>query len=81
MRAGQHGRCELGGYDELVAGDRCDLFDESESAVAAHENGEWEQLLLQNLADIERTRDLAVLAGRYVAKSDFKMKSFTPLDL
>lgn len=68
----------VGVYDELVGGDHCDPFDESESAVAAHETGEWEQLLLHNLADIEWTREFAVLAGRYVAKSDFKMKSLTP---
>ncbi|WP_440765099.1 hypothetical protein [Natronorubrum sp. DTA7] len=69
-----------GVYDELVGGEHCDPFAESESAVTAHENEAWEQLLLHNLADIERTRELAVLAGRYVAKSDFKMKSLTPPD-
>jgi len=70
-----------GVYDELIGEEHCDPFADSESAVAAHEDGEWEQLLLHNLADIERTRELAVLAGRYVAKSDFKMKSLTPPDV
>lgn len=50
-------------YDELIGGDHCDPFDESPSAVAVHEDEEWERLLLHNLADVERTRELAILQG------------------
>lgn len=71
----------VGVYDELISGDHCDPFDGSASAVAAHEDEEWERLLLHNLADIERTRELAVLAGQYVSKSDFRMKNLTPPDV
>lgn len=71
----------VGVYDELVEGDHCDPFTDSGSAVTAHENGEWKPLLLHNLADIERTRELATLAGRYVPKSDFKMKNLSPPDV
>jgi len=70
----------VGVYDELVGGPDCDPFADSEQAVAAFEDGEWTDLLLHNLADIERTRELALLAGRYVAKSDFKMKNLAPPD-
>ena len=41
---------------------------------------EWLPLLKHNLADIQRTRELADLAGRFVAKSDFKMKNLAPPD-
>lgn len=67
-------------YDELIGNDDCDPFDDSSSAVAAFNNGDWINLLLHNLADIQRTRELAVLAGRYVAKSDFNMKNLSPPD-
>jgi uncharacterized protein YprB with RNaseH-like and TPR domain len=70
----------VGVYDALVGGEDCDPFDDSERAVAAHEDEEWVDLLRHNLADIERTRTLALLAGRYVAKSDFKMKNLSPPD-
>ncbi|ELZ98078.1 hypothetical protein C440_02483 [Haloferax mucosum ATCC BAA-1512] len=70
----------VGVYDTLIGGDDCDPFDDSASAVDSHENGEWVPLLLHNLADIERTRELAVLAGRYVPKSDFRMKNLSPPD-
>jgi hypothetical protein len=70
----------VGVYDALIGNNDCDPFDDSGSAVAAHEDGEWTDLLLHNLADIERTRELAVLAGRYVPKSDFKMKNLAPPD-
>lgn len=71
----------VGVYEALIDGEDCDPFDESASAVAAHEAGEWTPLLLHNLADIERTRELARLAGRYVPKSDFKMKNLSPPDV
>lgn len=70
----------VGVYNELIGQDTCDPFDDSESAVAAFENGEWEPLLYHNLADIQRTRELAVLAGVYVPQSDFRMKNLAPPD-
>lgn len=71
----------VGVYEALIDGEDCDPFDDSASAVATHEAGEWTPLLLHNLADIERTRELARLAGRYVPKSDFKMKNLSPPDM
>ena len=41
-------------------------------------NGDWLPLLKHNLADIQRTRELADLAGRFVARSDFNMKNLEP---
>lgn len=70
-----------GVYDELIGGDHCDPFADSERAVTAHEAGEWVPLLLHNLADVERTRELALLAGRYVSRSDFRMKALGPPDV
>jgi len=67
-------------YDELIGRDTCDPFDDSGSAVTAFENGNWEPLLYHNLADIQRTRELADLAGRYVPQSDFQMKNLSPPD-
>lgn len=67
-----------GVYDRLIGDEHCDPFDESGAAVTAWRAGEWVPLLEHNLADIERTRELAVLAGRYVPKSDFSMKNLTP---
>ena len=65
-------------YDDLIGDEDCDPFTDSERAVAAFDEGNWTDLLLHNLADIHRTRELAVLAGRYIPKSDFKMKNLTP---
>lgn len=70
----------VGVYDALIGKDDCDPFDDSASAVQTHRDGDWVPLLLHNLADIERTRELAVLAGRYVPKSDFRMKNLSPPD-
>jgi len=70
----------VGVYDELIGGEAGDPFDDSASAVATHENGDWVPLLRHNLADIERTRELAVLAGQYIPKSDFQMKNLSPPD-
>jgi hypothetical protein len=68
----------VGVYDALISKDSCDPFVDSGSAVAAFNRGDWLPLLLHNLADIERTQKLALLAGRYIPKSDFQMKSLTP---
>jgi len=67
-----------GVYDELIGTPSCDPFDDSGSAVDAFENAEWEPLLLHNLADIQRTLELALLAERYVPRSDFQMKNLSP---
>lgn len=68
----------VGVYNRLIGGGSCDPFAESESAVDAWQEGEWLALLKHNLADIERTRELAVLASEYVPKSDFSMKNLAP---
>jgi hypothetical protein len=68
----------VGVYDQLIGKDSFDPFEDSGSAVDTFESGEWEQLLLHNLADIQRTRELAVLASAYVPQSDFQMKSLAP---
>ena len=65
-------------YDELIGKESCDPFEDSGAAVAAFNNRDWEDLLLHNLADIQRTRELAVLAGDYVPQSDFGMKNLSP---
>lgn len=70
-----------GVYEALVGDDHCDPFEDSEQAVTAHEDGDWTSLLLHNLADIKRTRELAMLAGRYVPKTDFQMKNLAPPDV
>jgi uncharacterized protein YprB with RNaseH-like and TPR domain len=68
----------VGVYDQLIGHDTCDPFDDSAEAVTAFEEGNWESLLLHNLADIQRTREIALLAREYVAQSDFRMKNLTP---
>lgn len=68
----------VGVYDTLLTDETCDPFEDSEEAVAAFEHAEWLPLLKHNLADIQRTRELARLAGRFVPKSDFSMKNLQP---
>jgi len=68
----------VGVYDRLIGGETSDPFEDSEAAVTAFNNGDWEALLRHNLADIHRTREIAVLAGEYVPKSDFRMKNLAP---
>ncbi|SDJ62429.1 3'-5' exonuclease family protein [Natronorubrum texcoconense] len=70
-----------GVYEVLIGNDYCDPFADSGAAVDAFKNEDWVPLLLHNLADIQRTRELAVLAGRYIPKSDFKMKNLEPPNL
>ncbi|MFB6361886.1 MAG: hypothetical protein ABEH59_11270 [Halobacteriales archaeon] len=65
-------------YATLVDGETPDPFADSREAVAAFEAGDWDALLRHNLADLRRTHELAVLAGHYVPKSDFEMKSLDP---
>lgn len=68
----------VGVYDTLIGKETCDPFEDSAAAVEAFEAGEWLSLLQHNLADIQRTHELAELAGRFVAQSDFKMKNLAP---
>jgi uncharacterized protein YprB with RNaseH-like and TPR domain len=68
----------VGVYDTLIGEDTCDPFDDSSQAVDAFENEDWLALLRHNLADIQRTRQLARLAGRFVPQSDFGMKNLQP---
>ena len=68
----------VGVYDRLIGGETCDPFEDSKAAVDAFNDGEWEALLRHNLADIHRTREIAVLASEYVPKSDFRMKNLAP---
>jgi uncharacterized protein YprB with RNaseH-like and TPR domain len=65
-------------YDQLVGGTRGDPFADSAGAVDAWDDERWADLLAHNLADVRRTRELAVLAERYVPRSDFKMKRLDP---
>lgn len=68
----------VGVYDILIDDTHCDPFTDSKEAVTAFENEDWLPLLKHNLSDIERTRELAELAGRFVPSSDFKMKNLAP---
>jgi hypothetical protein len=67
-------------YEILCAGDAgaVDPFEESGEAVAAFEDGRFEDVVLHNVADIRRTGQLSSLAQRYCSKSDFDLKSLTP---
>jgi len=67
-----------GVYSMLVDEPSCDPFDDSGSAVNTFENADWELLLLHNLADIQRTLELAALGEKYVPRSDFNMKNLNP---
>ena len=68
----------VGVYDALIGDPTCDPFEDSAAAVEAFEAGEWQPLLEHNLADIQRTRELAELAGQFVPKADFSMKNLQP---
>jgi hypothetical protein len=68
----------VGVYDALIGDPTCDPFEDSAAAVEAFEAGEWQPLLKHNLADIQRTRELAELAGQFVPRSDFEMKNLRP---
>jgi uncharacterized protein YprB with RNaseH-like and TPR domain len=68
----------VGVYEQLIGNESCDPFEDSGEAVSAFEAAEWLPLLKHNLADIQRTRELALLAGRFVPKSDFSMKNLQP---
>jgi len=68
-------------YEELIEAGLGDVdpFADSAEAVTAWESGNFERLVLHNVADIRRTRALMELAERYCSKSDFSMKSLDPV--
>ncbi|WP_283402520.1 ribonuclease H-like domain-containing protein [Halorubrum sp. DM2] len=70
-----------GVYDELVASGHgtVDPFTDSSQAVDAWQTGDFEAVILHNVADIRRTRALMNVAERYCSKSDFSMKSLEPV--
>ncbi|MUV56235.1 ribonuclease H-like domain-containing protein [Halogeometricum sp. CBA1124] len=67
-----------GAYDALIGGDHCDPYEDSSEAVTADYDGDWESLVLHNVADIDRTQQLADWMQRYVPASDFKLKNLGP---
>jgi uncharacterized protein YprB with RNaseH-like and TPR domain len=71
-----------GVYEELIGNGLSDIdpFTDSATAVTAWESGDFDQLVLHNIADIRRTRALMDLAERYCSKSDFDMKSLDPVE-
>ncbi|TSD08899.1 hypothetical protein DP107_17665 [Haloglomus irregulare] len=68
-------------YEELIGSGLTGLdpFVDSEEAVGAWEEEDFESLVRHNVADIRRTRALMRLAERYCSKSDFSMKSLDPV--
>ena len=71
----------VGAYESLIGGPYTaeDPFADSGEAVTAFETGEFEALLAHNIADVLRTKALASLAKPYCGKSDFSLKSLTPV--
>jgi hypothetical protein len=70
----------VGVYDTLCSGrySAIDPFADSATAVTAFEEGRFTELVLHNVADVLRTRQLGQLAQAYCSKSEFKLKSLTP---
>lgn len=68
-------------YETLCAGPYGDLdpFADSQAAVTAFEDGAFTELVAHNVADILRTAALGRLAQEYCSKSDFSLKSMTPV--
>jgi hypothetical protein len=68
-------------YEELIGSGLTELdpFGDSEEAVDAWQEVDFELLVRHNVADVGRTRSLMRLAERYCSKSDFSMKSFDPV--
>jgi hypothetical protein len=68
-------------YDLLCDGAHgaLDPFADSAEAVAAFTEARVTDLVLHNVADVLRTRALARVAQRYCSKSDFGVKSLTPV--
>ncbi|MFC6875482.1 hypothetical protein [Halobellus marinus] len=57
-----------------------DPFAESREAVTAFEDGRFGDLVVHNVADVLRTRQLGRVAERFCAKSEFGVKSLTPTE-
>ena len=55
-----------------------DPFADSAEAVTAFEEGQFDELVLHNVADILRTQALGRVAERYCGKADFNVKSLSP---
>ena len=56
-----------------------DPFENSAEATTAIAEGRSVELLVHNVADIRRTAALGAVAQRYCSRSDFQLKSLTPL--
>jgi len=56
-----------------------DPFEDSAEATTAIAEGRSVELLVHNVADIRRTAALGAVAQRYCSRSDFQLKSLTPL--
>ena len=67
-------------YEVLCDGSDGDLdpFADSAEAVTAFEEGQFDELVLHNVADILRTQALGRVAERYCGKADFNVKSLSP---
>lgn len=68
-------------YEVLCDGEysALDPFTDSAAAVTAFDRGEFPPLVLHNIADILRTRAVGQLTERYCAKSEYQVKSLTPV--
>lgn len=69
-------------YEVLIGGDygEIDPYSASSEAVDAWKQGDFESLILHNVADVLRTQALAELADDYCSKSDIAMKSLTAVN-
>jgi len=68
-------------YAAMCGGELNDVdpFADSEQAVAAFQDGEFAALVTHNAADIMRTGAIGTVAKQYCSKSDFDLKSLTPV--
>jgi hypothetical protein len=68
-------------YEELLGNGltEFDPFTDSEEAVEAWEEGDFESLVRHNVTYIRRTRALMRLAEWYCSKSHFTMRSLDPV--
>jgi hypothetical protein len=80
-RFNRSGNTLTGVYEELLGKEltEFDPYTDSEEAVEAWEEGDFESLVRHNVADIRRIRALMRLAERYCSKSHFTMRSLDPV--